>query len=133
MKSRKGERAVYLQRAFFRSAELLKKKLENLEAQQGEIRYWLVVILGSASALIDGLLSVLEFRQSMYVSALLKSFGVSSWLLGLRSVIENLIIVNVVCFFIVTLLMKNHDVIFAFLKVKASANVEDLYLGDETL
>ena len=116
-----------------KSAELIKKKLENLETQQRSMKYWLALILGGALSLIYGVLSILEFRQSMYVAALLKSFGVSSILLSLRSLFENLLIVNVIALAVVYCLSKNHDVIFTALKIKTGIDINTLYWGAETL
>jgi len=116
-----------------KSAAKIKKKLDKLEGQQSSMRLWLAAILGGAIALIYGVLSILEFRQSMYVSALLKSFGVSRVMLGIRSVIENMIIVNCVTFTMIYLLSKYHDVIFSSLKIKSSADISALYWGEETL
>ncbi len=116
-----------------RSADILRKKLNQLEEQQDKIRLWLALILGGALALIYGVLSVLEFRQSMYVSALLRSFGASEWLLGLRTVFENALIVNVITVGVVYTLSKYHDTIFKALKVKSVDSITELYWGQEVI
>lgn len=116
-----------------KSAEMLKQRLNQMEQQQGVLRLWLAGILGSALALIYGVLSILEFRQSMYVSALLRSFGVSPGMLGLRTVLENALIVNVVTLSVVFLLYLNHNSIFKALNVKGFSQVGELYWGGETM
>jgi len=116
-----------------KSAEMLKQRLNQLEQQQGAMRIWLAVILGGALALIYGVLSILEFRQSMYISALLRSFGVSSVLLGLRTIGENVIIVNTVTFGIIYLLSRYHETIFSALKVTGNSNIAELYWGQESM
>lgn len=116
-----------------KSAEALKQRLNQMEQQQGVLRLWLAGILGSALALIYGVLSVLEFRQSMYVSALLRSFGVSPGMLGLRTVLENALIVNAVTLSVVFLLYLNHNSIFKALNVKGFSQVGELYWGGETM
>ena len=116
-----------------KSAEMLKQKLNQLEEQQGTMRFWLATILGGALALVYGVLSILEFRQSMYVSALLRSFGVSPFLLGLRTIVENAIIVNLVTVGVIWLLAWKHETIFKALKVSSSSSVAELYWGRETL
>lgn len=116
-----------------KSADLIKKKLEKLESQQNSMKFWLALILGGALALIYGVLSILEFRQSMYIAALLKSFGVSSFLLGLRSIIENILIVNLVTLGLIHLLSLYHDTIFKALRVKATTDINALYWGQETM
>ena len=116
-----------------KSAAKIKKKLNKLENQQSSMRIWLAAILGGALALIYGVLSILEFRQSMYVSALLKSFGVSRIMLGIRSVFENVIIVNCVTFAVIFMLSKYHEVIFKSLKIKSSTDINALYWGEESL
>ena len=115
------------------SADAIKKKLDKLESQQSSMKFWLALILGGALSLIYGVLSILEFRQSMYIAALLKSFGVSSLLLGLRSIIENIIIVNTVTFGVVYALAENHDTIFKALRMKTGIDIDTLYWGQETL
>ena len=115
-----------------KSAEAIKKRLNKLESQQTAMRLWLAAILGGAIALIYGVLSVLEFRQSMYVSALLKSFGVSRFMLGLRSIFENILIVNAVTIGLIYLLSLYHDTIFQALRVKATSDIDSLYWGQET-
>lgn len=116
-----------------KSAEMIKKKLLKLEKQQTSMRLWLAAILGGAIALIYGVLSILEFRQSMYVSALLKSFGVPRLMLGIRSIFENVLIVNVVTIGLIYLLSRNHNTIFQALQVKAIDDVNTLYWGQETM
>lgn len=114
------------------SAAPIKKKLDNLEQQQTSMRVWLAAIMGGAIALIYGVLSILEFRQSMYISALLKSFGVPKIMLGIRSIIENLIIVNLVTVGLIYVLSKYHSIIFSALKVSGKADINSLYWGQET-
>ena len=97
------------------------------------MKFWLALILGAALSLIYGVLSILEFRQSMYIAALLKSFGVSRFLLGLRSVLENLLIVNGVTLGMVYLLAKNHDTIFKALRMRTGVDINALYWGQETM
>lgn len=116
-----------------KSAEMIKKKLLKLEKQQSSMRLWLAAILGGAIALIYGVLSILEFRQSMYVSALLKSFGVSRLMLGIRSIFENVLIVNVVTVGLIYVLSQYHNTIFQALRVKAIDNINTLYWGQETM
>ncbi len=115
------------------SAAPIKKKLDNLERQQNSMRVWLAAIMGGAIALIYGVLSILEFRQSMYISALLKSFGVPKLMLGIRSIVENLIIVNIVTVSLIYVLSKYHSIIFKALKVSGDADIDSLYWGQETL
>lgn len=116
-----------------KSADQIKKQLEKLEGQQNSMKFWLGLILGSALSLIYGVLSILEFRQSMYIAALLKSFGVSRILLGLRSIIENILIVNTVTLGIIFTLSQNHDTIFKALRMKTGVDINTLYWGPETM
>lgn len=116
-----------------KSADLIKKRLEKLEEQQNSMKFWLALVLGGALSLIYGVLSILEFRQSMYIAALLKSFGVSSILLGLRSIIENILIVNTVTLGVIYALAQNHDTIFKALRMKTGVDINTLYWGPETM
>jgi len=69
----------------------------------------------------------------MYVSALLKSFGVPKLMLGIRSIVENLIIVNIVTIGVIYLLSQYHDTIFKALRVSGKSDLNTLYWGHETL
>jgi hypothetical protein len=115
-----------------KSAVALREKLRKLENQQNTMRISLAAILGGALALVYGVLSILEFRQSMYVSCLLRSFGVSGIMLGLRTIMENLIIVNVISVAVIHILSLYHNSIFEYLNVKALNTVTELYWGHET-
>lgn len=116
-----------------KNAEMLRERLNKMEEQQSVMRFWLAIILGGALALIYGVLSILEFRQGMYVSALLRSFGVSSSMLVLRTIFENVIIVNFVTVGVIWLLSSNHDRIFSALKVSGGSHISELYWGSETM
>ncbi len=116
-----------------RSAERLREKLNKLQNQQATMRFWMAALLGAALALIYGTLSVLEFRQSMYVSALLRSFGAPRLLLALRTIGENLIIVNVVAMGVIWILSEKHSLIFKSLRLSSTNdNLHSLYWGTET-
>ena len=115
-----------------KSADMLMQKLQKMEGQQNTMRLSLAAILGGALALVYGVLSILEFRQSMYVTSLLRSFGVSSVMLGVRTVVENLLIVNVVSVVLIYVLSFYHNKIFVHFKVKALDDVSHLYWGQET-
>lgn len=117
-----------------RSADMLRDQLNKLQDQQATMRFWMAALLGAALSLIYGTLSVLEFRQSMYVSALLRSFGAPRVLLALRTVGENLIIVNAVALGVIWLLSEKHNLIFKSLRLSAvDNNLYNLYWGTETL
>lgn len=116
-----------------RSADMLRDKLNKLQSQQATMRFWMAALLGAALALIYGTLSVLEFRQSMYVSALLRSFGAPRALLILRTIGENLLIVNAVAVGVVWILSEKHNLIFKSLRLASvDSDLNSLYWGTET-
>lgn len=116
-----------------RSADMLREKLNKLQSQQATMRFWMAALLGAALALIYGTLSVLEFRQSMYVSALLRSFGAPRFLLILRTIGENLLIVNAVAIGVIWILSEKHSLIFKSLRLSSiDDNLHSLYWGTET-
>ncbi|MGE9268930.1 MAG: hypothetical protein ACQKBY_12610 [Verrucomicrobiales bacterium] len=120
-------------RVELRSAVMLREKLNQLQSQQANLRFWMAALLGAALSLIYGTLSVLEFRQSMYVSALLRSFGAPRALLALRTVGENLLIVNAVALGVIWLLSQKHSLIFKSLRLSSTDdNLDQLYWGTET-
>ena len=115
-----------------RSADDLKQKLNQLQSQQENLRIVLALILGGAIALIYGTLSVLEFRQSRYISALMRSFGTPTALLGLRTVLENLLIVNLATFGMIYLLEYYHIDIFQTFQLVGNGSQKGLYWTSET-
>jgi len=67
---------------------------EELKKIQHRYRFGLAGVLGLALALIYGVISVMEFRQNIFISALLRSFGVSSFWLWSRQWLENTWLAN---------------------------------------
>jgi hypothetical protein len=118
-----------------RSAAAMKQKLSRLEKQQGSMRIGMAFALGGAVALIYGTLSVLEFRQSMYVSALMRSFGVSRFFLGVRTLLENLLIVNAVSLTLVYVLSTSYQGLFKVLRINLGKGVDpsSYFWGQETI
>ena len=115
-----------------KSAVMLRDRLRKLQSQQNTMRFSLAIILGGALALVYGVLSILEFRQSMYVSSLLRSFGVSSFMLGIRTIVENLLIVNLIALSVIYLLSLYHNYIFSSLNLSTLDDATNLYWGYET-
>ena len=69
-------------------------ELEILKERQTQWRSLLAGILGLALALIYGAIAILEFRQNLFVSALLRSFGAPRQFLYWRHLIENVLLAN---------------------------------------
>ena len=119
-----------------RSALSIAEKLASMREQLKKSTFGLSMALGAALALIYGTLSLLEFRQSMYISALLNSFGANKFILFLRTVLENLLIANLTAIGLIYLLAKNHEALMKFLKFKEITDehyIHALYWGDETV
>jgi hypothetical protein len=72
----------------------LLKELERLQERQVRWRQILAAILGSAVALVFGAIAILEFRQNLYICALLRSFGTPTGFLYLRQWIESAFLAN---------------------------------------
>jgi len=96
----------------------------------------LALALGAALALIYGTLSLLEFQQSRYISALLNSLGASRLLLFLRTIGENLLIVNLTAVILIFILQYNHSLTYTILQFKfptpTATELTQLYWGIET-
>ena len=119
-----------------KSALSITSKLASLKQQLNKASIGLSLALGGALALIYGTLSLLEFRQSMYISALLNSFGASKFILLMRTVIENLVIVNATAFALIYGMERYHDKIIDLIKMRVSTTPEHLhsiYWGQETV
>ncbi|MBM3830306.1 MAG: hypothetical protein FJ406_07210 [Verrucomicrobia bacterium] len=76
------------------SALSLIQAWEVLKERQRQWRGWLAIVLGFALALVFGSIAVLEFRQNLFVTALLRSFGVPALWLWARQWIENGLLAN---------------------------------------
>jgi hypothetical protein len=77
------------------SAVPLLRELEDLRRRHQQWRVVLAAILGAAVALVYGAIAILEFRQNLFVGALLRSFGAPSRLLYFRHWLENAALANV--------------------------------------
>src|ERR1051326_4435786 len=76
------------------SALGLIRELETLKQRQVQWRSLLAGILGLALSLTYGAIAILEFRQNLFVSALLRSFGAPRQFLYWRHLVENMLLAN---------------------------------------
>jgi len=118
------------------SALALVREWEKLKDKQVQWRNILAGVLGLTLSLVYGSIAILEFRQNLYVSALLRSFGAPPRYLYFRHLIENAILANVAAVAAITALALLHSTIFGTLG--ASKTVVDLrtanpYLSPEML
>jgi hypothetical protein len=90
----------------------LLRELDELKARQAQWRILLAAILGLSVALVYGAISVLEFRQNLFVSALLRSLGTPSRLLYLRHWGENALLANVAAIVSIAVVAWFHHSIF---------------------
>src|SRR4051812_7373475 len=118
------------------SALALVREWEKLKDQQVKWRNILAGVLGLTLSLVYGSIAILEFRQNLYVSALLRSFGAPPRYLYFRHLIENAILANIAAVGAIAGLALLHGTIFGTLG--ASKTVVDLrtanpYLSPEML
>jgi hypothetical protein len=97
------------------SALGLIRELENLQERQRQWRGLLAGLLGLTLALVFGAIAILEFRQNLFITALIRSFGAPSRILYLRTWIENAFIANLSAICAVCLVAALHDKIFGTL------------------
>jgi hypothetical protein len=76
------------------SAMPIVHELDELRSRQAQWRAGLAAILGLAVSLVYGAIAVLEFRQNLFVCALLRSFGAPRRFLYFRHWVENIILAN---------------------------------------
>src|SRR3954468_17865136 len=93
----------------------LVKELETLQARQGQWRAGLAAMLGLALALVYGAIAVLEFRQNLFITALLRSLGAPSTFLFLRQWVENAVLANGAAFLAIFVLASVHQSLFGLL------------------
>ncbi len=71
------------------------RELESLQGRQQRWRMILAGILGSTVALVYGSIALLEFRQNLFITALLRSLGAPRRFLYVRQWLENAFLANV--------------------------------------
>ena len=91
------------------------RELEQLKERQVRWRNLLAAILGLAVSLVYGSIAVLEFRQNLFVSALLRSFGAPPRFLFWRHLVENSLLANLAAIAAVALMALLHTTIFGTL------------------
>lgn len=91
------------------------KELETLKNRQMQWRSAMAAMLGVVLALVFGAIAVLEFRQNMYVTALLRSFGTPSKALYLRQWLENALLANLAAVSAILVLAAFHSKLFSLL------------------
>jgi hypothetical protein len=95
------------------SALPLLKELERLQGRQKEWRVVLAGLLGLSLALVFGAIAVLEFRQNLFIGALLRSLGAPGRFLYFRQWLENAFLANLAAVGSVLLVALFHRQIFA--------------------
>jgi len=104
------------------SALPLMRELDELQTRQLEWRSLLAAILGLAVALVYGAIAVLEFRQNLYVGALLRSFGAPAATLYFKHWLENILLVNLGALTAVIAVALLHPAIFGTLGLSGEAS-----------
>ncbi len=99
------------------------KELQTLQDRQAQWRTGLAAMLGLALALVYGAIAVLEFRQNLFITALLRSLGAPSGLLFMRQWIENAILANGAALLAICLLAMFHQPLFTLLGFSKSVLV----------
>jgi hypothetical protein len=97
------------------SALPLLQELGRLQGQQQQWRTLLAGILGFALALVYGAIAVLEFRQNLFIGALLRSLGAPGKFLYLRQWFESALLANLAAVGGIILVRSMHTKIFGAL------------------
>jgi hypothetical protein len=114
----------------------LVRELENLQGRQKQWRQILAAILGATVALVFGAIAILEFRQNLYVGALLRSFGTPSSFLYFRQWLENAFLANLAAAAAIAVIYMLHTKIFGtlgFPRSTLSLAQHNPYLSKEIL
>jgi hypothetical protein len=90
-------------------------ELEVLKERQLQWRSLLAGILGLTLSLVYGAIAILEFRQNLFVSALLRSFGAPRQFLYWRHLVENGVLANLAALAAVALVAAVHVTLFSTL------------------
>jgi hypothetical protein len=94
------------------SALPLLKELERLQGRQKQWRSLMAGVLGLAVALVYGAIAILEFRQNLFIAALLRSLGTPGRFLYLRQWFENAFLANLAAVGAILLVAGLHQQIF---------------------
>jgi hypothetical protein len=97
------------------SALSMIRELEKLKERQVQWRNLLAAILGLAVSLVYGSIAVLEFRQNLFVTALLRSFGAPPRFLFWRHLVENSFLANLAALCAIAVMAGVHKSIFGTL------------------
>src|SRR5205823_2000912 len=87
-------------------------ELDKLKERQTQWRSLLAGILGLALSLVYGAIAILEFRQNLFVSALLRSFGAPRQFLYWRHLVENVLLANLAAIAAISFLALIHGTLF---------------------
>lgn len=112
------------------------EELEQLRERQNQWRAGLAATLGLALALVYGAIALLEFRQNLFISALLRSMGAPGAILFLRQWFENALLANGAAGGALALLAFFHQPMFSMLgvsKTVLTAAGPSPYLSPEVL
>jgi hypothetical protein len=118
------------------SALNLIRELETLKERQKQWRNILAGILGVALSLVYGAIAILEFRQNLFVSALLRSFGAPRQFLYWRHLVENLLLANIAAVAAIATVASLHQALFGtlgFSRIVLDMSAINPYLGMEML
>jgi hypothetical protein len=118
------------------SALNLIRELENLKERQKQWRNILAGILGVALSLVYGAIAILEFRQNLYVSALLRSFGAPRQFLYWRHLVENTLLANLAAVGAIATVASLHHTLFGtlgFSKIVLNMGAINPYISMEML
>jgi hypothetical protein len=110
------------------------EELELLQETQTKWRAGLALGLGLTIALVFGTIAVLEFRQNMYIGALLRSMGVPGGYLYLRQWAENTLLANGAAVAALLVLSFFHVSLFSTLGFEAAGARDkyEIFWGTET-
>jgi hypothetical protein len=110
------------------------EELEVLQETQTKWRAGLALGLGLTIALVFGTIAVLEFRQNMYIGALLRSMGVPGRYLYLRQWAENTLLANGAAVAALLVLSFFHVSLFSTLGFEAAGARDkyEIFWGTET-
>jgi len=97
------------------SALPLLRELDQLQERQKQWRSVLAGVLGLVMALVYGAIAVLEFRQNLFIGALLRSLGAPAKFLYFRQWLENALIANLAAAATIVLLDTFHEQLFGAL------------------
>ena len=99
------------------------QELENLRMMKNKAELALSTFLALMIIVIFGSFSIFEYRQNIYITALIRSFGVSSYFLAIRYLVESLLILSISLLLALAFIHYSQDMVTSLFDSQGNAKI----------